>query len=228
MAEYFYLTLIVLCYGSLFVAAALGAETLLVLVSMITVVGNIIVGKVVTLFGFQLSPSACLAVCLFWIGSLLTQYYGLRPARRALWYNFASLIFLTVVGWLTMHFPGGNEPDMDKATDTLFNFMPSCMFGALASFGVSYLFTIFVQRRVQKRHHNTIHWTTQSAIVAIANLLDIAIFCTIAFWSDHIHLFQLILMTWATRLVALIFGLPVIILIRKFYKTGKFPFLKTV
>ena len=221
--EFFYLGLIVACYVLLFGAAMFGAEALLFLVGVITITGNVIVGKVVTLFGFELSPSACLAVCLFWIGSLLTQYYGLRPARRALYYNFSSLIFLTLVGWLTTKLPGGRTPDMDQSMAVLFSFMPSCMMGALLSFGVSYMFAVFVQRKIQKRYNNCLPWPVQTLLVAVANLLDITIFSTVAYGSLHIHLGQLILMTWSTRLVALLFGLPVIILIRRLYKTDKFP-----
>lgn len=225
--EIIYLAIIVAAYLSLFAAALFGAEALLVLIVMITIVGNVVVGKVLTVAGLQMASSACLAVCLFWVGSLLTQFYGIRTARRALWYNFASLFFMTAIGYLTMILPGTVTPSMDEALNTIFGFMPSVLVGATFSFGASYMFTIFAQRKIQKKHGGEIHWTVQTGLVAIANLIDLTIFCSIAYFGQHVNLFELILTTWGIRLITMVMGLPVILLIRRLYKTEKFPILKT-
>ena len=225
--ELIYLAIIFACYAAVFFAALFGAEALLVLVAMITITGNVIVGKILTVMGLQLASSACLAVCLFWIGSLLTQYYGIRTARRALWYNFASLTFLTVIGYMAMLIPGNIAPSMDAAVTTLFAFMPSVMIAAICSFGVSYLFTIFVQRKFQKKHENNVPWYVATGIVGAANLIDVTIFCLIAYFGQKVNFAELILTTWGIRLIAMVLGLPVILLIRKTYKSAKFPILKS-
>lgn len=124
-----------------------------------------------------------------------------------------------------MKIPGNVVPEMDNAIQTIFEFMPSVMFGALASFGISYLFTIFVQRKIQKAQGGTIHWSAQTLLVATANLLDIMIFCTIAYWGMKVHLSQVILTTWAMRLAAMVLGLPVIFAIRCAYQSPRFPLL---
>ncbi len=224
--EILYLSLICACYLSLFVAAVVGAEAMLVMIAIITITGNVIVGKIVTVMGFQMASSACLAVCLFWIGSLLTQYYGIRVARRALWYNFASLTFLTAIGYMTMKLPGSVTPKMDEALTTIFSFMPSVMVGALLSFGASYMFTIFIQRKIQKTHGGDIHWTVQTGLVATANLLDLTIFCSIAYFGQDVNFIELILTTWSMRLAVMLMGLPVILLIRRMYKGNRFPLVK--
>lgn len=225
--EIIYLLIMCTAYLSLFTVAAFGAESLLIFVVIITLTGNILVGKILTVMGFQMASTACLAVCLFWTGSLLTQYFGIRAARRALWYNFASLIFMTVIGWMTMSIPGLVTVPMDNAISVIFTFMPSVMMGALISFGASYLFTIFVQRRIQKTHGGTIHWSVQTGVVAAANLIDVTMFCSIAYLSQKVNLPELIMTTWGIRLIAMIAGLPVILLIRALYKSERFPILKS-
>jgi uncharacterized integral membrane protein (TIGR00697 family) len=223
--EFFYGLIVLTMYASLFAAALVGADALLVLMAMITITGNVIVGKILTVFGYQLNPGAGLAVGLFWIGSLLTQFYGVREAKKALWVNFASLVFLTVIGWLTMRVPGNVNPSMDAAVDTIFGFMPGVMVGAIASFGAAYLFNIFVQRKIQQRFP-TLPALLQAGLVAAANLIDIAIFASIAYSGSGGNIGQIILMTWMVRLGVIIAGLPVILLIRHYYAKGVFP-LKT-
>lgn len=220
--EFFYLLIVVTMYASLFAAAAVGADALLVLMAMITITGNVIVGKILTIFGYQLNPGAGLAVGLFWIGSLLTQFHGVREAKKALWVNFASLVFMTAIGWLTMQVPGGVAPNMDDAVHEIFGFMPGVMVGAIASFGAAYLFNIFIQRRIQK-HYHTLPALLQAGLVAVANLIDIAIFAAVAYHGSGGNIGQIILMTWAVRLAVIVAGLPVILAIRHFYTTGRFP-----
>jgi len=215
--ELIYFALVCFCYAVMFGTALIGAEALLVLVAAITVTGNVVVGKVLPIFGLQMASSACLAVCLFWIGSLLAQYHGMSAARRALWYNFGALIFLTVAGWLVMKVPGTIMPEMDTAMRTIFGFMPSVLIAALCSFGASYLFTIFVQRRFQKKHADRVPWYVATGIVAAANLIDVTIFCSIAYIGQHVNCGELIFTTWGIRLAAMLLGLPVVLLIRRLY-----------
>jgi hypothetical protein len=91
--EFFYGLLVLTTYISLFGAAAIGADALHVLMAMITITGNVIVGKILTLFGYQLNPGAGLAVGLFWIGSLLTQFYAISRLTCQISQDFPSRSF---------------------------------------------------------------------------------------------------------------------------------------
>jgi queuosine precursor transporter len=226
MSELIYFALVVIGYGGLVISALCGAETLLIYIALVTAVGNLIVGKVTTLFGFQVNPASCLAVQLFWAGILLNQYNGIRVARRALWYNIAALTFLTLIGCLAMHFPGGIVPAMDKSIDTLFHFMPNVWFGSIISFSASYLVTIFLQRKLRQHKGDDLSVATQTLLVAATNLLDIAICLSISYFGQKVDFTQVILMTWAARLVVIVIGMPVIYTIRRLYETGKYPLLR--
>ncbi len=223
--EITYILIILAVYACLFAASCFGAEALLAYIVMVTITGNVVVGKVITLFGYQLNPAAALAVMLFWIGSLLTQYNGVKVAKRALYYNVSSLAFLTLIGWLVMNIPSNVSPSMTEAIKTIFGFMPGVLLGAAAAFSAAFLFTIFVQRKLQKKFHGELPVLLQSGLVAVATLMDIAIFNSVAYYGSDVNIPQTILMTWAVRVVVIIMGIPVIMAIRALHHRGKVPLL---
>jgi len=223
--EITYILIVMTVYACLFASACFGAEALLAYIVMITITGNVVVGKVITLFGYQMNPAAALAVMLFWIGSLLTQYNGVRVAKRALYYNVTSLAFMTLVGWLIMNIPSNVSPSMTEAIKTIFGFMPGVLLGAAASFSAAFMFTILVQRKLQKRWHGELPILLQTGLVATATLLDIAIFTTVAYYNSGANIPQMIVMTWAVRLVVIAMGIPVIMGIRALHHRGKIPLL---
>jgi uncharacterized PurR-regulated membrane protein YhhQ (DUF165 family) len=124
-----------------------------------------------------------------------------------------------------MQVPGNVSPKMDTAIDTIFGFMPGVMLGAIASFGAAYMFNIFVQRKIQQRFP-TLPCSIQAALVAVANLIDIAIFASIAYHGSGGKIGQIILMTWLVRLAVIVAGIPVICAIRNLHARGKIPLLK--
>lgn len=214
-----YLLLILLCYTALFGAATRprGEDqgALFALIAAVTAIGNVISGKIVMIDGFAFNPASCMAVLLFWCGTLLTERSGLRAARTGLGVSFFTLLLLVATIQLCDALPGGVQPDFDHGINALAGFLPGVLGGCILAFGVSYGLMILAQSRWQRHQHQPLRNWQQALLLSGTTLLDTAIFSVVAYRERPELWGAIILSTWGMRLAVITIGIPVIARIRR-------------
>jgi uncharacterized integral membrane protein (TIGR00697 family) len=142
---------------------------------------NIISVKLIMIGPFILPAGVIIFPVSYILGDILTEVYGYRYARRAIWLGFAGNLLAVVAIWLAGLLPAPPFWQGQEAFATILGFTPRLL---LASF-VAYLAgefansTVLAKMKVwsQGRHL----WARTIASTVVGQGLDSLIFITIAF-----------------------------------------------
>lgn len=191
--------------------------------SMIIAISNWFDARLVEIFGMVISPGALIFPITFLLSDMITEVYGYKHARRAIWSAFLFNVIFIGYGQILIHLP---SPSF--ATDNaVFNkLIAANMFIILGSFA-SYLFSeplnsyILAKLKIKYRGQYIAIRFVLSTIIASA--LDSIIFATIAFYKIYpMHdIMKIIIDIWITKTAIEIIGLPFSIRLAKFLKKSE-------
>jgi queuosine precursor transporter len=142
---------------------------------------NIISVKLIMIGSLILPAGVIIFPVSYILGDILTEVYGYRYARRAIWLGFAGNLMAVLAIWLTGLLPAPIFWQGQEAFDTILGFIPRLL---IASF-VAYLIGEFANSTVlakmkiwtQGRHL----WARTIGSTVVGQGLDSLIFITIAF-----------------------------------------------
>ena len=105
-------------------------------VAMAIILANIQVAKLIRFFGFVTAMGNIIYGTTFLATDILTEKYGKKEARKAVFIGFFVLISMTVIMQLTLMFIPAEEDTLSPALEQIFGFMPDVMVEPLS---ISYL-----------------------------------------------------------------------------------------
>lgn len=144
-------------------------------------VSNIAATKLVTAGPLILDGGAILFPLSYILGDILTEVYGYRFARRAIWSGFVGMIVaivtFTVVGW--MPFPP--EYTAQSSYEAVLGFLPRIVLASLTAFVIGEFLNSYVLATLKVRMKGRKLWLRLIGSTIIGELFDTVIFCVIAF-----------------------------------------------
>lgn len=159
-----------------------GKPGLFVWIGMSTVLANIQVVKTIEIFGLTATLGNIIYGTAFLATDILNEKYGKEDARKAVWMGFTTLIIMTVIMQLSIQFSPGNNDIAQPALETLFGLVPRIAIGSLVAYIFSQYFDVWLYALLKKRFSSDkTLWVRNNGSTMISQLLDTAIFCTIAF-----------------------------------------------
>ncbi|WP_407268645.1 queuosine precursor transporter [Radiobacillus sp. PE A8.2] len=161
-----------------------GKSGLFVWIGMSTVVANIQVVKTVELFGLTATLGNIIYGTAFLATDILNEKYGKKDAKRAVWMGFASLIVMTIVMQMALQFQPGEDDIAQGALATLFGLVPRIALGSLIAYIISQYFDVWIYAKIKKLFPKQL-WLRNNVSTMISQLLDTAIFCSIAFLGEY-------------------------------------------
>ena len=201
--------------AALILFKAFGRAGLYALVVANVILCNIQVQKEVRMIGLTFTLGNVLYGATFFATDMLSELYGKREARRAVWLGFAVMVVTLVVMMFANAFvPAGQKgsPGAEAASDaieTLFGTFKALLVWnlhetnfariAIASL-IAYLISQFHdvwafhfwKQKTKGRHL----WLRNNASTWVSQFIDTAVFCTLAFaGAKPTHVFFEILMT---------------------------------
>ena len=150
-------------------------------VAMAIILANIQVAKLIRFFGFVTAMGNIIYGTTFLATDILTEKYGKKEARKAVFIGFFVLIAMTVIMQLTLMFIPAEEDTLSPALEQIFGFMPDVMVASLSAYLISQLHDVwafeFWKRRTEGRHL----WLRNNASTMVSQLIDNFVFTSLFF-----------------------------------------------
>jgi uncharacterized integral membrane protein (TIGR00697 family) len=219
------LTLLLSCgFVILLMMRIYGAVGLMVYSSVAIIVANLQV-QTATQYRFFPEPVALGTIVfssIFIVSGILTEYYGPKQARKAVWLSFTALFLMTGFMLLTIGFkPVRGFYAAHKAMCTLFLPAPALIVAGLIAYVVGQLNDIWIFATLSQLTRGKYLWFRSFLATLLGAFLDNLIFSVLAWivFSPHplswrTVFFTYILGTYFLRVLVAFVGIPFIYLAR--------------
>ncbi|HEY6455238.1 MAG TPA: queuosine precursor transporter [Steroidobacteraceae bacterium] len=118
----------------------------------------------------------------YFFGDVLTEVYGYARDRRVVWSGFAALLFATVMSLVVVHLPSSaSGRDYQAAVETMFSNTPRIIAGSIIAFWCGSFVNSFVLAKMKILTNGRWLWTRTIGSTLCGELVDSALFMTIAF-----------------------------------------------
>jgi hypothetical protein len=165
-------------------------------------ISNVIAVKTISLGGMVLQAADLIFPVTYILGDILTEVYGFKRARKAIWIGFSCNLFAVLAITLGQYLPAHPDWHDQGAYDAI---LGSQMRIVAASF-TAYLFGEFVNSFVLAKMKIWTEgrwlWTRTIGSTVVGQAFDTSIFCSLAFWGvmPMEVLVQLILFQWLFKI----------------------------
>jgi len=176
------------------------------------VVCNIQVAKIVGLFGLVATLGNIMYAGIFWATDVISEVYGKREAKRAVWLGFLSLIIATASMQMALLFVPHSSDFIDPALRSVFTFLPRIAAASLVAYLCSQLHDVWAfhywKNRTQSRHL----WLRNNLSTLVSQAIDSIVFTLGAFLGVFPTevLVQIVLTTYVLKFLVAVIDTPFI------------------
>ncbi|MBM3687017.1 MAG: queuosine precursor transporter [Actinobacteria bacterium] len=149
----------------------------LLLISNIGAVKLIEFGPIITDGGAFLFP------LVYIVGDILSEVYGFKAARKAIFIGFAMSILAAFTFWLVQISPPAEAWGNQEAFESVLGFVPRIVLASVAGYLVGQLLNAWVLVKIKERTREKALWLRLLGSTAVGEFADTIVFCTIAFYG---------------------------------------------
>ncbi|MCB2201099.1 queuosine precursor transporter [bacterium] len=160
-----------------------GKAALYGVIGVYIVLANVFVAKQITLFGLAATGGNALYGALFLATDLISEYWGKREARKAVWFGWACAFAFLIATQVFLLFKPSGDDFVDPAMRTLFDLTPRIVIGSLIAYIVSQSHDVFAFHFWKQRTNGKHLWLRNNASTVISQLIDSLLFSLIAFFG---------------------------------------------
>ena len=160
--------------GSAYYATLVAVFTGLVLISNVTATKGIAFGPIITDGGFIVFPLT------YVIGDVLSEVYGFRATRRAIFIGFAMEGLAALVFWVTIYLPPADFYENQAAFETVVGAFTRLIVAGLAGFIVGQTVNAWTVVAIKARTKEKHLWARLVGSTVVGQLADTVVFCSIA------------------------------------------------
>jgi hypothetical protein len=178
---------------------------------MAIVLSNWFDPRLIAIFGFSTTAGTLVFPITFLLSDLITEVYGYKNSRKAIWCGFLFNVIFILYGQLIIHMPSPHYSETRNALfDSFFIADIRIIFASIISYFCSEPINSFIMSKL-KIKMNGMYMGIRFIISTIAaSFIDSTIFCSIAFYGSisNINLINLILTMWIIKVLIEILALP--------------------
>ncbi|MGB3353450.1 queuosine precursor transporter [Mycolicibacterium hippocampi] len=160
--------------GSAYYPVLVAVFTALVIVSNLTATKGVEFGPIITDGGFIVFPLT------YVIGDVLSEVYGFKAARRAIFTGFAMNILAALALWVTIYLPAADFYENQEHFENIAHSYTGLIIAGLAGFIVGQTLNawslVLIKERTKEKHL----WARLVGSTFIGQLGDTIVFCAIA------------------------------------------------
>ncbi|WP_197375683.1 queuosine precursor transporter [Mycolicibacterium baixiangningiae] len=160
--------------GSAYYPTLVAVFTGLVLISNVAATKGVAFGPLLTDGGFLVFPLT------YVIGDVLSEVYGFRAARRAVFIGFAMQTLAVLVLWVTVRLPGAPDYANQDALATTVAAITGLAIAGLSGFLVGQLVNAWMVVRIKQRTKEHHLWARLLGSTVVGQFADTLVFCAIA------------------------------------------------
>ena len=185
---------------------------------------NIFVLKTVEIFTLVTTLGNILYASIFFATDVLSEIYGKKAARKAIWIGFFSMIMVTIWGQLSIRFIPHASDFAQGALMTIFGLMPRIATGSLIAYLLSQHFGVTAFHWLKEKTNGKYLWLRNCASTMMSQAIDTIVFATIGLlglFPFEIWL-QILLTTYLMKFIVAVFDTPFIYWVKSFRKEVEF------
>jgi len=184
-----------------------------------TLLGNIAVCKCVDMFGLSTTAGNVLYASTFLVTDILSEKYGKKDARRAVFYSFSIMLLWLLGTQLILLFAPNSNDYINDSLQVVFGLVPRITIASLAGFICSQNIDVFLYHFIWKKTGDgkAKLWLRNNGSTLISQAVDTVIFTFMAFWGTYpTDVFVSILVTtYLFKAVVALAATPFIYIARK-------------
>ena len=185
----------------------------LIMVAFVSVllISNIAATKVVAIGPILTDGGAILFPIAYIFGDVLTEVYGFRYARRAIWSGFAMMLLAVLTFTAVRFLPAAAEYHDQAAFEAVLGFFPRIVVASLVAYLVGEFINSFVLAKLKIITKGKQLWLRLIGSTVVGELLDTTIFAFIAFGGIIVGLNMLnyIVVGWVFKTLVEVVMLPI-------------------
>ena len=116
-------------------------------------------------------------------GDVLSEVYGFRKARRAVYMGFGLSILASLTFWIVQIAPAAEAYENQAAFEAVLGFVPRFVLASLCGFLAGQLLNAYVLVKIKERTNEGKLWARLIGSTVVGELADTLVFCTIAFYG---------------------------------------------
>lgn len=142
---------------------------------------NVVAGRLVQLGGMTLTADLFLFPLTYIFGDVLTEVYGFRKARLAIWLGFAANFIMALVFILVISLPSPTFWEHEAAYRTVLGFAPRIVLASLIAYFAGEFSNSMVLSRLKIATRGRWLWIRTIGSTLIGQGIDTTVFMSIAF-----------------------------------------------
>ena len=184
------------------------------------ITANVIAVKLVDIFGFVMPAGTIIFPLSYIFGDILTEVYGYRQARRAIWLGFfCNLIFVAAV-WVAQEIPSASFWNGQTAYEQILGYTPRLLGASFLAYLVGEFANSFVLAKLKIATGGRWLWTRTIGSTLVGEGLDSVVFITLAFFGTlpEAMLLTTVLTQWVAKSGYEVIATPLTYLVVNFLK----------
>jgi len=147
------------------------------------IISNLMVTKMITLFGMTL-PSAVIAYPFcFMLGDVLTEVWGYKEAKKVIWLGFFASLVLTIWTSIGIYMPYPDFWTNQSAYSTIFGLVPRITLASFAGYLFGELINSWSLELIKKYTGQRFMFIRTIGSSVLGQILDTVLFFGIAFYG---------------------------------------------
>lgn len=147
------------------------------------IISNVGATKLIAAGPLITDGGAFLFPLVYVVGDVLSEVYGWRATRRAIWLAFGLSALAAFTFWLVQLAPPAADWPNQAAFEAVLGFVPRIVLASLAGFLVGQLLNAWVLVRIKGRTQESRLWLRLIGSTAVGEFADTLVFCTVAFYG---------------------------------------------
>ncbi len=161
--QYRYLDIIIAFFAAMLLISNLAATKLIAF------------GPIITDGGAILFP------LIYIFNDVLTEVYGYKQARRAIWIGFGVMLLAVVAFTIVRYLPGAAEYTAQKSYEAVLGFFPRIVLASLSAYLVGSFLNSYVLAKLKVRTKGKQLWLRLIGSTFVGEFFDTVVFALIAF-----------------------------------------------
>jgi uncharacterized integral membrane protein (TIGR00697 family) len=188
--------------------------------TMVIAISNWFNVRLVEIFHVTLSPGTLIFPLTFLLSDIITEVYGYKHARRAIWAAFLFNLIFIGFGQIVIHLPSPSLAVNNAGFDKLLAMNAFVVIGSFVSYLTSEPINSLIVAKLKVACKGELMGLRFVLSTVVASAIDSVMFTTIAFGRTYpLHnLLMLMFSIWLVKVVIEILGLPLSIRLAKWLK----------
>ena len=150
----------------------------------VLLVANIVAGKIFSIGDWSMSAGIIAYPLTFLLTDTIAEVYGRKATTRVVWFGFACSLLMTLLIYIVKVLPVADDSIVNQASyDNVLGNVPRIVFASMVAYLVAQNHDVFAFHFWRRKTNGRHLWFRNNASTAVSQLMDTALFVSIAFWG---------------------------------------------